>query len=170
MAAVASPAPKPTTPTIGERIAATAQIWVAGAAVILVVLMIVPVAPWVLDGLLSLNIAMALVIIGTALYSENALSFSCLALNALMGAENARPVSTACSSRAISLLKLLRTSGRFSVIVAMPSPVEQMIESVAINEACGGLLGWFGRSLKHSAGPMRGAAAGVNVCGKNAVP
>jgi flagellar biosynthesis protein FlhA len=76
MAAVASPVPKPVTPTIGERIAATAQIWVAGSAVILVVLMIVPVAPWVLDALLSLNIAMALVIMLTSLYTENALSFS----------------------------------------------------------------------------------------------
>ena len=76
MAAVASPAPKPTPPTLGERIAATAQIWVAGAAVILVVLMIVPVAPWVLDVLLSLNIAMALVIMLTSLYTENALAFS----------------------------------------------------------------------------------------------
>src|SRR5580693_9513785 len=76
MAAVASPAPKPPTPTVMERIAATAQIWVAGAAVILVVLMIVPVAPWVLDVLLSLNIALALVIILTSLYTENALAFS----------------------------------------------------------------------------------------------
>jgi flagellar biosynthesis protein FlhA len=76
MAAVASPAPKPTGPTLAERIAATAQIWVAGASVILVVLMIVPVAPWVLDTLLSLNIALALVIMLTSLYTENALSFS----------------------------------------------------------------------------------------------
>ena len=74
MAAVAQPPVK--APTIGERIAATAQIWVAGASVILVVLMIVPVAPWVLDTLLSLNIAMALVIMLTSLYTENALSFS----------------------------------------------------------------------------------------------
>ena len=59
-----------------ERIAATAQIWVAGASVILVVLMIVPVAPWVLDVLLSLNIALALVIMLTSLYTENALAFS----------------------------------------------------------------------------------------------
>jgi flagellar biosynthesis protein FlhA len=76
LAAVASPAPKPAPPSLGERIAATAQIWVAGAAVILVVLMIVPVAPWVLDVLLSLNIAMALVIMLTSLYTENALAFS----------------------------------------------------------------------------------------------
>jgi flagellar biosynthesis protein FlhA len=76
MAAVATPVQKPATPTIGERIAATAQIWVAGASVILIVLMIVPVAPWVLDALLSLNIALALVIMLTSLYTENALSFS----------------------------------------------------------------------------------------------
>jgi flagellar biosynthesis protein FlhA len=38
--------------------------------------MIVPVAPWVLDGLLSFNIALALIIILTALYTENALAFS----------------------------------------------------------------------------------------------
>src|ERR1700677_1192005 len=76
MAAVASPTPKPPTPTVMERIASTAQIWVAGASVILVVLMIVPVAPWVLDILLSLNIALALVIMLTSLYTENALAFS----------------------------------------------------------------------------------------------
>jgi flagellar biosynthesis protein FlhA len=76
MAAVATPVQKPATPTLGERIAATAQIWVAGASVILVVLMIVPVAPWVLDALLSVNIALALVIMLTTLYTENALAFS----------------------------------------------------------------------------------------------
>src|SRR5476651_1995114 len=59
-----------------ERIASTSHVWVAGAAVILVVLMIVPVAPWVLDVLLSLNIALALVIMLTTLYTENALAFS----------------------------------------------------------------------------------------------
>jgi flagellar biosynthesis protein FlhA len=76
MAAVATPVPKPVPPSLGERIAATAQIWVAGASVILVVLMIVPVAPWVLDALLSVNIALALVIMLTTLYTENALAFS----------------------------------------------------------------------------------------------
>lgn len=76
MAAVASPAPKPQPPTVMERVAATAQIWVAGASVILVVLMIVPVQPWVLDALLSVNIALALIIMLTSLYTENALSFS----------------------------------------------------------------------------------------------
>jgi len=76
MAAVASPAPQPKPPSVMDRIAATSQIWVAGASVILVVLMIVPIAPWMLDGLLSLNIALALIIILTSLYTENALSFS----------------------------------------------------------------------------------------------
>ncbi len=42
----------------------------------LVVLMIVPVPPWVLDALLSVNISMALVIMLVTLYTENALSFS----------------------------------------------------------------------------------------------
>ncbi len=74
MAAVASPAPK--TPTVMERLAATSQVWVAGASVILVVLMIVPVQPWVLDLLLSMNIALALVIMLVTLYTENALAFS----------------------------------------------------------------------------------------------
>jgi flagellar biosynthesis protein FlhA len=62
--------------TIGERIAGSAQIWVAAASVLLVILMIVPVAPWVLDLLLSVNISLALVILLTTLYTENALSFS----------------------------------------------------------------------------------------------
>ncbi|MEA2690074.1 MAG: flagellar biosynthesis protein FlhA [Candidatus Eremiobacteraeota bacterium] len=50
--------------------------WVAAASVVLVVLMIVPVPPWVLDMLLSVNITVALVILLTALYTENALAFS----------------------------------------------------------------------------------------------
>ena len=43
---------------------------------LLVILMIVPVAPWVLDLLLSVNISLALVILLTTLYTENALAFS----------------------------------------------------------------------------------------------
>ena len=74
MAAVAAPAPK--APTVMERLAATSQVWVAGASVLLVVLMIVPVQPWVLDLLLSMNIALALVIMLVTLYTENALAFS----------------------------------------------------------------------------------------------
>ncbi|HZO92319.1 MAG TPA: flagellar biosynthesis protein FlhA [Candidatus Baltobacteraceae bacterium] len=48
----------------------------AAASVILVVLMIVPVPPWVLDLLLSTNITLALVILLVTLYTENALAFS----------------------------------------------------------------------------------------------
>jgi flagellar biosynthesis protein FlhA len=59
-----------------ERLASASQVWVAGASVVLVVLMIVPVEPWVLDLLLSTNIALALVIMLVTLYTENALAFS----------------------------------------------------------------------------------------------
>jgi flagellar biosynthesis protein FlhA len=62
--------------SIGDRIAGSAQIWVAAASVLLVILMIVPVSPWVLDLLLSVNISLALVILLTTLYTENALAFS----------------------------------------------------------------------------------------------
>ena len=58
------------------RIANTAPIWVAGASVMLVILMIVPIPPVMLDFLLTLNIGIALLIIGVALYAENALQFS----------------------------------------------------------------------------------------------
>ena len=63
-------------PGLLDRLASTAHAWVAAASVILVVLMIVPVPPWVLDLLLSTNITMALVILLVTLYTENALSFS----------------------------------------------------------------------------------------------
>ena len=62
--------------SIGELIASSAPIWVAAASVLLVVLMIIPVPPWILDLLLSVNIAIALVILLTTLFTENALSFS----------------------------------------------------------------------------------------------
>ncbi|HEY8313131.1 MAG TPA: flagellar biosynthesis protein FlhA [Candidatus Baltobacteraceae bacterium] len=58
------------------RIGATAPVWVAAASVMLVILMIVPIPPELLDLLLSLNIMVALLIIGTSLYAENALQFS----------------------------------------------------------------------------------------------
>ncbi|HEX3466989.1 MAG TPA: FHIPEP family type III secretion protein, partial [Candidatus Elarobacter sp.] len=48
----------------------------AAASVMLIVLMIVPVPPWMLDLLLSTNITLALVILLVTLYTENALSFS----------------------------------------------------------------------------------------------
>ena len=53
-----------------------APVVIAGASVMLVLLMIVPIPPFLLDMLLTLNIGAALMIIGTALYTENALSFS----------------------------------------------------------------------------------------------
>ena len=59
-----------------ERIGQSSHILVAAASVMLVVLMIVPVSPVILDLLLSLNISLALVIMITTLYTENALSFS----------------------------------------------------------------------------------------------
>lgn len=63
-------------PTISQRVANSAPIWVAAASVMLVILMIVRIPPWLLDFLLSVNIVIALLIIGTALYAENALQFS----------------------------------------------------------------------------------------------
>ena len=59
-----------------QRIGATAPIWVAGASVMLVILMIVPIPSVLLDFLLTINIAVALLIIGVSLYAENALAFS----------------------------------------------------------------------------------------------
>ncbi len=59
-----------------DRLASTSHVWVAAASVLMVVLLIVPVAPWVLDLLLSVNITIALVILLVCLYTENALSFS----------------------------------------------------------------------------------------------
>ncbi len=66
----------PARPGLLDRIASTSHAWVAAASVILIVLMIVPVPPWVLDLLLSTNITLALVILLVTLYTENALSFS----------------------------------------------------------------------------------------------
>jgi flagellar biosynthesis protein FlhA len=59
-----------------QRLTSFTPILVAGAAVSLVVLMIVPIPPMLLDMLLAFNITLALVIIATALYTENALAFS----------------------------------------------------------------------------------------------
>ena len=66
----------PARPSLLDRLASTSHAWVAAASVVLVVLMIVPVPPWMLDLLLSTNITVALVILLVALYTENALSFS----------------------------------------------------------------------------------------------
>lgn len=62
--------------TLMQRLGQSLPIWVAAGSVTLVLLMIVPVPPLILDFLLSINIGVALVIIGTSLYTENALSFS----------------------------------------------------------------------------------------------
>ncbi|HUA07850.1 MAG TPA: flagellar biosynthesis protein FlhA [Candidatus Acidoferrales bacterium] len=59
-----------------QRLASFTPIAIAGASVMLVVLMIVPIPAWLLDILLAFNITIALVIIATALYTENALAFS----------------------------------------------------------------------------------------------
>ena len=59
-----------------QRLASFTPILIAGASVMLVVLMIVPIPAWLLDILLAFNITIALVIIATALYTENALAFS----------------------------------------------------------------------------------------------
>ncbi len=59
-----------------RKIGDTAPVWVAGASVMLVILMIVPVPFPVLDFLLTINICVALLIIGVSLYAENALAFS----------------------------------------------------------------------------------------------
>jgi flagellar biosynthesis protein FlhA len=59
-----------------QRLASFTPILIAGASVMLVVLMIVPIPPLLLDLFLSVNIALALVIIATVLYTENALAFS----------------------------------------------------------------------------------------------
>ena len=59
-----------------QQLASFTPVLVAGAAVSLVVLMIVPIPPQLLDLLLAFNITIALVIIATSLYTENALAFS----------------------------------------------------------------------------------------------
>lgn len=73
---MAAPQVQPQQGGVLGRIAATAPIWVAGASVMLVILMIVPIPPVLLDFLLTINIGVALLIIGVALYAENALQFS----------------------------------------------------------------------------------------------
>ncbi len=75
MASQAPAAPNQGT-SVAQRLAASTPILVAGASVMLVILMIVAVPAWVLDILLTLNIGLALIIISTALYTENALEFS----------------------------------------------------------------------------------------------
>ena len=61
---------------LARRLSAGAPVFVAGASVMLVILMIVPIPSVLLDFLLSMNIMVALLIIGVSLYAENALAFS----------------------------------------------------------------------------------------------
>ena len=58
------------------RVGQSLPLVVAAGSVALVLLMIVPIPSWLLDLLLSINIVLALLIIGTSLYTENALAFS----------------------------------------------------------------------------------------------
>ena len=74
--AAQSPAAPGTTNSIIQRLSQVTPLLVAGASVMLVLLMIINIPSPLLDLLLSLNIALALIIIGTALYSENALAIS----------------------------------------------------------------------------------------------
>ena len=68
--------PQTQQPGMMQRVSATAPIFVAGASVMLVILMIVPIPSVLLDFLLTVNIMVALLIIGVSLYAENALAFS----------------------------------------------------------------------------------------------
>src|SRR5579862_9175432 len=75
MAAAQTPAAAGEQSFIG-RVGQAVPLFIAAGAVALVLLMIVPVPPWLLDFLLSVNIIIALLVIGTVLYTENALQFS----------------------------------------------------------------------------------------------
>jgi flagellar biosynthesis protein FlhA len=61
---------------IVHTLRASAPLWIAGASVMLVLLLVVPMPPLILDFLLTVNIMVALLIIGVSLYAENALAFS----------------------------------------------------------------------------------------------
>ena len=73
MATVPKSAPAP---GVLGRIGASAPLVVAGGSVMLIVMMVVQVPPAILDVLLTMNIVVALLIIGVSLYAENALQFS----------------------------------------------------------------------------------------------
>jgi flagellar biosynthesis protein FlhA len=66
----------PSRPSVLDRLSSSTHVWWAAASVLMVALLIVPVPPAILDALLSVNIAFALVILLITLYTENALSFS----------------------------------------------------------------------------------------------
>src|SRR5579872_3451355 len=76
MSAAAAQLPQSGGGGLARRLSAGAPVFVAGASVMLVILMIVPIPSVLLDFLLSMNIMVALLIIGVSLYAENALAFS----------------------------------------------------------------------------------------------
>src|SRR5579872_1714991 len=59
-----------------DRLAQASGMWIAGAVVLIIGLMIVPIPPELLDLLLTVNITGAILILLTTLYTENALAFS----------------------------------------------------------------------------------------------
>ncbi|MBV8074323.1 MAG: FHIPEP family type III secretion protein, partial [Candidatus Eremiobacteraeota bacterium] len=59
-----------------DRLSQTSGMWVAGAVVLIIGLMIVPIPTELLDFLLTLNITVAVLVLLTTLYTENALAFS----------------------------------------------------------------------------------------------
>jgi flagellar biosynthesis protein FlhA len=63
-------------PSVMDRLAQSPGMLVAGAVVLIIGLMVVPIPPELLDLLLTLNITAAVLILLTTLYTENALAFS----------------------------------------------------------------------------------------------
>src|SRR5579872_4299542 len=59
-----------------DRLAQASGMWIAGAVVLIIGLMIVPIPPELLDLLLTVNITFAVLILLTTLYTENALALS----------------------------------------------------------------------------------------------
>src|SRR5277367_6033514 len=73
----ASPAPQQTlAQSLLAQLRNSAHLFVAGSAVMLVALMIIPISPILLDLLLTINITLALTVMLTTLYIENAVAFS----------------------------------------------------------------------------------------------
>jgi flagellar biosynthesis protein FlhA len=62
--------------TFLDQLRGSRHLWVAAASIMLIALMIIPISPVLLDLLLTLNLTLALVVMLTTLYIENALSFS----------------------------------------------------------------------------------------------
>jgi len=67
--------PKPGISSIGA-FARYSDVMIAGAAVVIVGMMILPLPEWLLDGLLCVNITLALIVLLVTVYSQEALAFS----------------------------------------------------------------------------------------------